>query len=133
MNPYPYNMVNLKGLFYDHPVWLISSIAVIALLSWYVIYKGSLEASLGAVLIGGVLITPHTTISDGTLILPALLMARKAPMAIQRALATFALTPFCKFLPDGTFQTLLIGTLILGAWTLQEKAGRTLAPPMTAT
>lgn len=121
MDPYPWNMVNLKGLFYNHPAWLIASIGVIVILSWYVIYKGSLEIALAAVLIGGVLINPHTTIADGTLILPVFLMARRAPLAILRALALFALTPFYKFLPSGTFQIILIGTLILGAWMLRER------------
>jgi len=123
MDPYPWNMVNLKALLLDHPEWLILSVAIIVLISWYVIYKGSLEISLAAVVIGGVLINPHTTISDGTLILPVFLMARKAPLAILRVLATFALTPFYKFLPTGTFQLILIGTLILGAWMIRQQRG----------
>ena len=125
MDPYPWNMVNLKALLYDHSGWLIPSAAVIVLISWYVIYKGSLEISLAAVVIGGVLINPHTTISDGTLILPVFLMARRAPLVILRVLATFALTPVYKFLPTGTFQVMLIGTLILGAWMIwQQQRGR---------
>lgn len=125
MDPYPWNMVNLKALFYDHSEWLIPSVAVIVLISWYVIYKGSLEISLAAVVIGGVLINPHTTISDGTLILPVFLMARRAPLVILRVLATFALTPVYKFLPTGTFQVMLIGTLVLGAWMIwQQQRGR---------
>jgi hypothetical protein len=124
MDPYPWNMVNLKALFYYHPQWLIPSVVAVVLVGWYVIYKGSLEMALAAVLIGGVLINPHTTISDGTLILPVFLMARRAPMVILRALATFALTPFYKFLPTGSFQVILIGTLFLGAWMIwQQRSG----------
>jgi hypothetical protein len=121
MDPYPWNMVNLKALFYDHPEWLILSIAIIVLISWYVIYKGSLEISLAAVVMGGLLINPHTTISDGTLILPVFLMARRAPLVILRVLATFALTPLYKFLPTGTFQVILIVTLMLGAWMVWQQ------------
>jgi len=132
MDPYPWNMVNLKGLFYNHPAWLITSIAVIVLLSWYVIYKGSLEVSLAALLVGGVLINPHTTIADGTLILPVFLMARRAPLPILRALAIFALTPFYKFLPSGTFQIILIGVLILGAWMVRQQGGGIVSAPAEA-
>jgi hypothetical protein len=121
MDPYPWNMVNLKGLFYNHPAWLIASIAVIVLLSWYVISKGSLELALAAVLIGGVLINPHTTIADGTLMLPIFLMARRAPIGILRAMALFALTPLYMFLPSGAFQIILIATLILGAWMVGQR------------
>jgi hypothetical protein len=124
MDPYPWNMVNLKALFYYHSEWWIPSVVVVVLISWYVIYKSSLEISLAAVLIGGVLINPHTTISDGTLILPAFLMARRAPIVILRVLATFALTPFYKFLPSGTFQIILIATLFLGAWMIWQQRGR---------
>jgi Glycosyltransferase family 87 len=123
MDPYPWNMINLKALFYYHPEWLIPSVAVIVLVSWYVIYKGSLEVSLAAVLIGGVLINPHTTIADGTLILPVFLMARRAPLIILRVLATFALTPFYQFLPTGTFQVIVIATLFLGVWMLWQQRG----------
>jgi hypothetical protein len=121
MDPYPWNMVNLKALFYYHPSWWIPSVVVVVLVCWYVIYKGSLEISLAAVLIGGVLINAHTTISDGTLILPVFLMARRAPLVILRVLATFALTPFYKFLPSGTFQIILLATLFLGAWMLWKQ------------
>ena len=122
MDPYPWNMVNLKALFYYHPEWLIPSIAVVALVSWYVIYQGSLEVSLAAVLIGGVLINPHTTIADGTLILPAFLMATRAPLITLRFLATLALMPFYIFLPSGTFQVILITTLSLGARMIWQEA-----------
>ena len=121
MNPYPWNMVNLKALFYDHPQWLIPSIVVIVLISWYLIYKGSLETAFAAVLVGSVLITPHTTITDGTLFLPVFLMARRAPLVAMRALATFALTPLYKFLPSGTFQVILICILILAAWMVSQR------------
>ena len=121
MNPYPWNMVNLKALFYNHMEWWIPSIVLVVLVCWYVIYKGSVEISLAAVLIGGVLINPHTTISDGTLILPVFLMARRAPGVILRVLATFALTPLYKFLPSGTFQIILIATLFLGAWMIWKQ------------
>jgi len=121
MDPYPWNMVNLKALFYDQPAWLITATAAVVVISWYVIYKGSLEIALAAVVIGGVLINPHTTISDGTLILPVLLMARRAPLVILRVIATFALTPFYKFLPTGTFQVMLIAGLILGAWLIWQR------------
>ena len=121
MDPYPWNMVNLKALFYGHSEWWIPSAAIIVLISWYVIYKGSLEISLAAVVIGGLLINPHTTISDGTLMLPVFLMARRAPLVILRVLATFALTPFYKFLPTGTFQVMLIATLLLGAWMVWQQ------------
>ena len=121
MDPYPWNMVNLKALFYNHMEWWIPSIVVVVLVSWYVIYKGSLEISLAAVLVGGVLINSHTTISDGTLILPVFLMARRAPVVILRVLVTFALTPFYKFLPSGTFQIILLATLFLGTWMIWKQ------------
>ena len=121
MDPYPWNMVNLKALFYYHPEWLIPSIVVVVLLSWYVIFKGSLEISLAAVLVGGLLINPHTTIADGTLMLPVFLMARRAPLVILRVLATFALTPFYQFLPTGTFQVILLAALFLGAWMMWQQ------------
>jgi glycosyl transferase family 87 len=123
MDPYPWNMVNLKALAYYHPEWWIPSVAIIVLISWYVIFTGSLEISLAAVMVGGVLINPHTTISDGTLILPVFLMARRAPLVILRILATFALTPLYKFLPTGTFQIMLIATLFLGAWMVWQQQG----------
>ncbi len=123
MDPYPWNMVNLKALFYYHPEWLIPSVVIIVLVSWYAIYEGSLEVSLAAVLIGGVLINPHTTIADGTLILPAFLMATRAPLITLRFLATLALMPLYIFLPSGTFQVILIATMFLGAWIIWQQRG----------
>jgi hypothetical protein len=116
LNPYAENMVNLTGLFgYGSPlVWPATFAA--ALLCWRLIATAPLEASLAAAVVGGVLITPHNTLCDALLFLPVLLLAQKSPAAPMRAMATFALTPFWKFLPPGTLQVLMLAILSMAVW-----------------
>ena len=101
MDPYAYNMVNLRGLFDYNSPWIWPAAAVVAALCGYLIWRGSLEVALSAVLAGGVLITPHTTVCDATLFLPGLLLARRMEWAAARAVAAFALTPLYVLLPRG--------------------------------
>jgi hypothetical protein len=106
MNPYPWNMVNLNGLFNDDPLWVIPvSLAVVGA-CWYFIVVSPIKVSLPVIIAGGVLITPHNTICDGLLFLPALLLARHSQMPVSRALALFALTPFYLLSLTGRVKTL---------------------------
>jgi len=85
---------------------------VVAALCGYLIWRGPLEVALSAMLVGGVLITPHTTVCDATLFLPALLLARKMESAMARALAAFALTPCYLLLPRGGLQVAVMAILV---------------------
>jgi Glycosyltransferase family 87 len=131
MNPYPYNMVNLVGLFHYHAVWLAAAV-VVAGLCWYAIARGTLELGLAAMLAGGVLIAPHNTVCDGVLFLPLLLMACRASSAaptaaaeagqpVARALGVFALAPIYAFLPSGVLQVVVMALLAWAAWEARPR------------
>jgi Glycosyltransferase family 87 len=121
LNPYPWNMVNLAGLFRYQWTWAIPGAIFVALLCWYLIAAGNLELALAAILAGGTLIVPHNTISDGVLFLPLLFWSAQSPFAIARAAAVFALTPFYAFLPSGALQLIVLGLLASAAY--QTRAG----------
>ena len=131
MNPHPHNMINLRGLFgYDSP-WTLPVAVVVGGLCVYLIWRGSLEVALAAMLAGGVLITPHNTVSDATLFLPGLLLARRLGSSPVRAVAAFALTPLYAFLPRGAMQIAVVAILVAAAWMVRrppESAGDTPAP-----
>jgi hypothetical protein len=125
MNPYPWNMVNLTGLFNNDLFWVIPvSLAVVAA-CWYFIVRSPVEVALPVVIAAGVLITPHNTICDGLLFLPALLLARHSTMPLIRALALFTLTPLYAFLPHGALQVLMLVLLALGVWTIRTTRSST--------
>jgi hypothetical protein len=115
MNPYPWNMANLNGLFNYNFGLVLPAAILVALLCWYLIRKSSLEMAIAVVLAGGVLITPHNTVSDALLFLPLLWIARESSLPVTRAMAAFLLTPMYKFLPAGTLQVMTIGILVLAA------------------
>ncbi|HUK17225.1 MAG TPA: glycosyltransferase family 87 protein [Bryobacteraceae bacterium] len=108
LHPYPWNMVNLAGLFRYQWNWAIACAIPVALLCWYLIAAGKLELAVAAVLAGGTLIAPHNTISDGVLFLPLLFWSGQSRFAAARAAAVFALTPFYAFLPSGTLQVVIV-------------------------
>ena len=116
LNPYPWNMVNLAGLFRYHYGGAIPCALVVALLCWYLIAAGKLELAVAAVLAGGTLIAPHNTISDGVLFLPLLFRATELTVPGARAAALLALTPFYAFLPNGTLQVIVVLLLTAEAW-----------------
>lgn len=113
LNPYPWNMVNLTGLFHYRAHWAIPCAVLVALLCWRLIAAGKTELAIAAILAGGTLIAPHNTVSDGVLFLPLLYWSLESPFAAARACSTFALTPFYAFLPAGTLQVLIV--LLLAA------------------
>ena len=121
MNPAPHNMANLRGLFGYNSPWTLPAAAVVAVLCGYLIWRGSLEVALAAVLAGGVLITPHNTVSDATLFLPGLLLARRMEPAAARAVAAFALTPLYVFLPAGTLQVAVLAIMVAAVWMVHRQ------------
>jgi hypothetical protein len=121
MNPYAYNMVNLRGLFDYNSPWIWPAAAVVAALCGYLIWRGSLEVALSAVLAGGVLITPHTTLCDATLFLPGLLLARRMEPAAARAVAAFALTPLYMFLPRRAMQVAVVTIIVTAVWMVRRQ------------
>ena len=95
---------------------------LVASLCGYLIWRGSLEVALAAVLAGGVLIAPHTTVSDATLLLPGLLLARRLQSPAVRALAAFALTPLIFLLPGGgAMQVAAVAILVAAVWMLRRQ------------
>jgi hypothetical protein len=112
VDPYASHMVNMRGLFGYHSPWVWPAAAMVAALCGYLIWRGGLEVALSAMMVGGVLITPHTTICDATLFLPALLLARKMESWAARTLAAFALTPFYLLLPSGGLQLAVMAILV---------------------
>ena len=108
MNPHPRNLANLAGLFHYHGAWIAAAV-VVAAVCWYAIARGTLETAVAVMLAGGVLITPHTTISDGVLFLPLLLLA--CEQRLLRVLAIFALSPLYAFLPSGVLQIVMLALL----------------------
>ena len=120
-NPYAANMVNLRGLLDYHSPWILPVTALVAVLCGYLIWRGSLEVALCAVFVGGVLITPHTTVCDATLFLPGLLLARKMDWAPARAVAAFALTPLYHFLPRGGMQVAVLAILLAAVWMVRRQ------------
>ena len=121
MNPYAHNMVNLRGLFGYNSPWTLPAAAVVAILCGYLIWRGSLEVALAAVLAGGVLIAPHNTVSDATLFLPGLLLARRMEPAAARAVAAFALTPLYVFLPAGALQVAVLAIIVAAVWMVHRQ------------
>jgi hypothetical protein len=120
LDPFASNMVNLRGLFGYHSPWIWPAAVAVAGLCGYLIWRGSLEVALPAMLVGGVLITPHTTVCDATLFLPVLLLARKMESAMARALAVFALTPFYLLLPRGGLQVAVIAILVAAVFEIHR-------------
>ena len=116
MDPYAHNMVNLRGLFGYGSPWIWPASVLVAMLCGYLIWRGSLAVALAAVLAGGVLITPHTTVCDATLFLPGLLLARRMDWPAARAVASLALTPLYAFLPNGSLQIAVVTLLATAAW-----------------
>jgi hypothetical protein len=114
LNPYAENMVNLSGLFQYHHVWIAAAVLVAAV-CWYAIVHSSLEIAVAVMLAGGVLITPHTSICDGVMFLPLLLLA--CTQRVTRPLAIFALTPLYRFLPPGLMQVIMVGLIGWIAWS----------------
>ncbi len=127
LNPYPFNMVNLAGLFQTSGWWIPCAVLV-ALLCWYLIARGKLELAFAAVLAGGTLIVPHNTISDGVLFLPLLFWSLRSPLPWVRASATFTLTPFYRFLPAGTLQVLILFLLAAAGYQLRSRPAIELKP-----
>lgn len=121
MNPYAHNMVNLRGLFNYSSPWTLPAALVVAGLCGFLIWRGSLEVALAAVLAGGVLIAPHTSVADAILFLPGLLLARKMPSAAARAIAAFALTPLYVLLPRGGMQIAVLAILLAAVWMLRRQ------------
>ena len=117
LNPYFHNMVNLNGLFRGHLIWIAAAV-VVALLARLINRKAPLELAMAAVLAGGVLVTPHNTISDGLLFLPLILEARRFPTAAARAVATVALVPI---LPAGWLQVAVILLLLAAVNSLRRQ------------
>ena len=120
LNPYPWNMVNLTGLFRYHAEFAIPSAILVALVCWYLIAAGNWELSVAAVLAGGTLIVPHNTISDGVLFLPLLFCSLQSPYPAARAAAIFALTPVYPFFPKGTLQVIVVLLLASAAIALRR-------------
>jgi hypothetical protein len=118
LNPYPWNMVNLTGLFRYHYEWAIPAALVVAALCWYLITAGKLELAMAAVLAGGTLIAPHNTISDGVLFLPLLFLSMESSYAAARATAVFTLTPFYAFLPSGSLQAIVVGLIACAGYEM---------------
>jgi hypothetical protein len=127
IDPYAYNMVNLRGLFNYHSLWIWPAAAVVAALCGYLIWCGSLEVALSAMVVGGVLITPHTTICDATLFLPALLLARKMKSVAARTLAAVALTPLYLLLPRGGLQVAVMAILVAAVFEIHKGDSRVTA------
>jgi hypothetical protein len=119
MNPYPWNMINLNGLFHYHTFWVIPAAVVVASLCWYIIAAAGVDLAMAALLAGGVLITPHNTIADGVLFLPLLLLAQKSRSVLARALALFGLTPVPGLLP-GAWQVIVVLLLAGTAYELWQ-------------
>jgi hypothetical protein len=124
LNPYPWNMVNLVGLFHSDMLWIVPVSLTVAALCWYFIVRSPIGISLPVTIAGGVLITPHNTVCDGFLFLPALLLALHSQMPAVRALALFALTPIYVFLPHGALQVILLALLAMGAWDVSRTRQR---------
>jgi hypothetical protein len=129
LDPYAYNMVNLRGLFDYHSPWIWPASVVVAALCIYLIWRGPLEVALAAVLAGGVLITPHTTVCDATLFLPGLLLARRMEWPAARAVAAFALTPLYVFLPRGAMQAAVLALIVAAAWMVYRQCAMAQSEP----
>jgi hypothetical protein len=127
IDPYPSNMVNLRGLFGYHSPYIWPAAIVVAALCGYLIWRGSLEAAMSAMMVGGVLITPHTTVCDATLFLPALLLARKMESVAARTLAAIAMTPLYLLLPRGGLQVAVMAILVAAVLEIHRGESRVAA------
>jgi len=128
MNPDPARMINLQGLLGYGSPWIWPATAVVVLLCGYLIWRGSTEVALAVVLAGGVLITPHNTVSDGVLLLPGLLMALEVPWPPVRLLAMWCLTPLYILLPPGGLQVMLVALLGMAVWLEAKREPAKLQP-----
>jgi hypothetical protein len=126
MNPYAYNMVNLRGLFDYGSAWVWPATTIVAALAIYLAWNGPLEVAMASIFAGGVLITPHTTVSDAVLFLPGLLLARQLDSRLARVAALLALTPLYVLFPRGTVQVAVVVTMVAAAWELKRAVPATL-------
>jgi hypothetical protein len=130
LDPFTYNLMNLTGVFGYGSPFTLPAAALIAVLCWYLMRRGTLAIGFAATLAGGVLIASHTTVADGVLFLPVLLMAREWGRShAMRLLATTALTPLYAFLPTGSLQAMVVALLAASAWVLYLDGSRRTAPP----
>lgn len=124
INPHPWLMPNLHGLFYGArfagPLEIALSLAV-AIMVWRVARsEASLRFALAAALIGGLLTSRHAYIPDAALLLPAVLtFPFEATVRWVRVLAIVSLLPTVYFLtaiPALTWApALLVLLLLVGA------------------
>jgi hypothetical protein len=129
VNPHPWSMPNLQGLFYGAsfaaPAEFVFSIAV-AILVWRTVRIGvSTEYALAATLVGGLLTSHHAYLPDAALLLPAaLIIPFEASTRWLRLLAIVAVLPIAYVpwaIPKLTFVPSLLVLLLLAGMALDAR------------
>jgi len=107
---------NLRCLFHGYnPAFFIAA-AVIACAVWVMIRSGPLDYGFAAVITGGLLLTPHSTLPDLALMAPAALLAARN-RGPARYLALLLMSPLPPLIWDGAgVWTVLMMALLLLMW-----------------
>jgi len=131
-NPWPEAMPNLYGLTYGMPgsmVWQAVGSVAVAVVVWMACRRRSFEVGLAAVLIGGILVTPHAYLSDCALAVPALLiLLPMVRMGWERKYVLYAMSPVCSIWamlhPTWITTVSLMGVPGLSIWGIPGGTGR---------
>ncbi len=84
---------NLRCLFHGYSLAFFCTAAAVVLLACVLIRFGSLATGFAAVIMGGLLLAPHSTLADYTLLVPVLLLAVGSGFGACRYLALLLMTP----------------------------------------
>jgi hypothetical protein len=110
---------NLRCLFHGYSPAFLCAAAAVILLTCLLIRFGSLATGFTGVLMGGLLLAPHSTLADYALLVPVLLVAVGSGLGVCRYLAMFLMTPFVVALPGGSDVWTLLLLVLLSMFAYQ--------------
>jgi len=110
---------NLRCLFHGYSLAFFCSAAAVVLLGCLLIRFGTLATGFAAVIMGGLLLAPHSTLADYALLVPVLLLAVDSGLSACRYLAWFFMTPFVLALPGGANTWTLLLFVLLSMFAIQ--------------
>ncbi len=103
---------NLRCLFHGYsPAFFLAAVFTL-LMVWLLIRSGSLAHAFAAVIIGGLLLAPHSTLCDLTLLAPVMLLAA-APRGLARYPSLILMSPLPALILGGVDTWVVLMMLLL--------------------
>ena len=93
-----FNYPNLRCLFHGYSPVFFMVMSITVLVVWLLIRSGSLAQGFAAVIVGGLLLAPHSTLCDLTLLAPVALLAASGH-GLMRYAALLIMSPLPAFVP----------------------------------